>query len=144
MKFWQHSRKLITALMMVLVVTVATACTSAPPADRANQLPAAGNSQLYAQLERGNSSAGQQYGDWVVQTSRGLIQDSYVRDNNKLGVVVSPQVNPSDVRPLARSLVQGFHRNFPSQDVTVLMYAPDKKLILTAQYDRQSNQVRYQ
>lgn len=144
MKFWQNGRKFVAALMMVLMVTVATACTSAPPANRVNQLPPASNSQLYSQLERGNTSSGQKYGDWVVQASRGLVQDAYVRDNNKLGVVVSPQVNPSDVRPLARSLVQGFQRNFPNQDVSVLVYAPDKQLILTAQSDRRSNQVRYQ
>ncbi|TAG68696.1 MAG: hypothetical protein EAZ25_02145 [Oscillatoriales cyanobacterium] len=31
--------------------------------------------------------------------------------------------------------------NFPNQDLSVLVYAPDKKLILTAKYDQQSNQI---
>jgi hypothetical protein len=66
-----------------------------------------------------------------------------VRDNNKLGVVISPEVRPNEVKPLAKSLAQGFRRNFPNQDLTVLMYAPDKKLILTAKYDTQTNQVEY-
>jgi len=48
------------------------------------------------------------------------------RDNNKLGVVITPQVRPNEVKPLAKSLTQGFHRNFPNQDLNVLMYAPDK------------------
>jgi hypothetical protein len=47
------------------------------------------------------------------------------------------------VKDLAKSLAQGFHRNFPNQDVSVLVYAPDKKLILTAKYDQQSNQIEY-
>jgi hypothetical protein len=98
----------------------------------------------YVQLERGSTAAGQQFGDWVVRTAKGLVQDAYVRDNNKLGVVITPQVKPNEVRDLARSLAQGFHKNFPNQDVSVLMYAPDKKLILTARYDEQSKQIRYQ
>ena len=60
-----------------------------------------------------------------------------MRDNNKLGVVITPKVRTSEVKSLTQSLVQGFHRNFPNQDLTVLVYAPDKKLILTAQYDTQ-------
>jgi hypothetical protein len=79
----------------------------------------------------------------VTRTGKGLIQDAYVRDNNKLGAVITPDVRPNEVKPLAKSLVQGFHKNFPNQDLTVLMYAPDKKLILTAQYDVQTNQIQY-
>jgi hypothetical protein len=67
-----------------------------------------------------------------------------VRDNNKLGVVISSQVRPNEVKDLAKSLTQGFHKNFPNQDLTVLIYAPDKKLILTTKYDTQSNQIEYQ
>ena len=72
-------------------------------------------------MERGNSVAGQQFGDWVVSTSQGLITDSYVRDNNKLGVVISSQVKPTEVKTLAKALTMGFHKNFPNQDLTVLM-----------------------
>jgi hypothetical protein len=57
--------------------------------------------------------------------------------------VISPKVSPNEVRNLTKSLVQGFHKNFPNQDLTVLVYAPDKQLLLTAQYDVQSNQVQY-
>ncbi len=78
-----------------------------------------------------------------MQTSQGLVQDAYVRDNNKLGVVVCPKVRPNEVRPLAKSLAQGFHKNFPNQDLKVLIYASDKKLILTTEYDIQTNQVKY-
>ena len=61
-----------------------------------------------------------------------------MRDNNKLGVVISRQVSPNEVRPLAKSLAQGFRKNFPNQDLTVLVYGPDKKLILTTKYDVQT------
>jgi hypothetical protein len=141
--FWHKSRKIIAAIVLCLTLTIITACSSAPVAQDVNQLPAA-SGQVYSQLERGNSATGQKFGDWVVQTGNGLISDAYVRDNNKLGVVINRQVQPNEVRPLAKSLLQGFHRNFPNQDLTVLMYAPDKKLILTAQYDEQSRQVQYQ
>ncbi len=87
---------------------------------------------------------GQDFGNWVVTASKGLIKDAYVRDNNKLGVVISSQVRPTEVKDLTKSLAQGFHKNFPNQDLTVLMYAPDKKLILTGRYDSQSNQIEYQ
>ena len=144
MKLLKKSRKLITAIALLLIVTITTACASAPSAEQTTQLPPAGYGQIYSQIERGSTSQGQQFGDWIVQKGQGLIKDAYVRDNNKLGVVITPQVKPNDVRPLAKSLAQGFHRNFPNQDLTVLMYAPDKKLILSAQYDQQSNQIQYQ
>lgn len=143
MSLFQRSRKFFTALALILVIATTTACGTVTQARTTG--PTTVNPSLnYAQLERGNSSAGQEFGAWVVQTAKGLVNDAYVRDNNKLGVVITPKVSPKDVQPLAKSLVQGFRHNFPNQDLTVLMYAPDKKLILKAQYDHQSNQVKYQ
>jgi len=63
-----------------------------------------------------------------------------VRDNNKLGVVITPQVSPNEVKPLAKSLVQGFHKNFPNQDLNVLMYALTK-LILTVSMTLNQNRL---
>lgn len=140
----QQLRRVLTVFVLILVISTTAACSGTVQAKQPTALPAASSTESYAQLERGNSSTGQDFGNWVVQTAKGLVQDAYVRDNNKLGVVIRPQVRPNEVKPLAKSLVQGFHRNFPSQDLTVLMYAPDKKLILTAKYDTQSNQIEYQ
>jgi len=144
MEFLQHGRKALTALVLALVVTFTAACSSAPQASRSLNPSAEQPGIAFSQLERGNSAAGQGFGDWVVEASRGLVRDAYVRDSDKLGAVISSQVRPDEVRPLARSLVQGFHHNFPDRDLTVLMYAPDKQLILTAKYNNQSNQVEYQ
>lgn len=143
MIFLQKTRTFLTALILVVIIAIAPACATVSQA-KTPDFSTTNSRQLYTQLERGNSTAGQKFGDWVVQTSQGLINDAYVRDNNKLGVVISQQVKPNEVRQLARSLAQGFHHNFPDRDATVLVYAPDKKLILTAKYDRQSNQVQYQ
>lgn len=141
----QQFRKILTALILTLVLTTTAACSSAVQAKQpTTSLPAISRSSEYAQLERGNSPVGQEFGNWVVQTAKGIVQDAYVRDNNKLGVVITPQVKPNEVKPLAKSLTQGFHKNFPNQDLTVLVYAPDKKLILTAKYDTQSKQIEYQ
>jgi hypothetical protein len=142
--FWQRSRQIVAAVVLFLTLTITTACASAPAAKDVSQLPIGTRNEIYSQIERGNSLAGQRFGDWVVQTSQGLISDAYVRDNNKLGVVINKSVQPDEVRPLAKSLVQGFHHKFSDQDLTVLMYAPDKKLILTAKYDDQSHQVQYE
>ncbi|MDZ4875562.1 MAG: hypothetical protein CLLPBCKN_004958 [Chroococcidiopsis cubana SAG 39.79] len=137
-------RKIATVLLLVLFVTTTTACSSAVQAKQpTTMLPTASRSADYLQIARGNTQAGQDFGSWVVQTARGMVKDAYVRDNNKLGVVISPEVRPNEVKPLAKSLAQGFRRNFPNQDLTVLMYAPDKKLILTAKYDTQTNQIEY-
>jgi len=142
---FQRSRKFLTALILVLVLTVSTACSAGPTATLDRSGPAAATPQAaYQQLERGNSAAGQNFGDWVVKTANGLVKDAFVRDENKLGVVISPQVRPNEVKPLARSLVQGFQRNFPNRDLTVLIYAPDKNRILTARYNHQSRQIEYQ
>jgi hypothetical protein len=145
MNLLQQSRKLITTLLLIVVITFTSACNSGTVAqlDRNTNQPAISQGTPYAALERGNSESGQNFGNWVVQASKGLVQDAYVRDNNKLGIVISPQVRPNEVRTLTKSLVQGFHKNFPNQDLTILVYAPDKQLILTAQYDVQSNQVQY-
>ncbi|OUL32090.1 hypothetical protein [Nostoc sp. 106C] len=141
----QQSRKILMAGILILVLTITTACGGSNVAqlDRTTSTPAIGRDVTYTELERGNSPSGQNFGNWVVQTSNGLIKDAYVRDNNKLGIVISPQVRPQEVRPLAKSLVQGFRKQFPNQDLTVLVYAPDKKLILTAKYDTQTSQVQY-
>lgn len=141
---FQQIRRVLTVFVLALVISTTAACSGTVQAKQPTALSAASSTESYAQLERGNSSTGQDFGNWVVQTAKGLVQDAYVRDNNKLGVVIKPQVRPNEVKPLAKSLVQGFHRNFPSQDLTVLMYAPDKKLVLTAKYDTQSNQIEYQ
>jgi hypothetical protein len=74
--------------------------------------------------------------DWVVQTTEGLIQEVSVHDNDKLEVVLTPQVRPQEVQPLMRLLVRGFQHSFPNQDLTVLMYSPNKRLILTARVDK--------
>lgn len=145
MMMLKQSRKLLTTLVLIVVLMISTACSSGTltQSDRTTSSPAIGRNVTYSELERGNTPTGQSFGNWVVQTSRGLVQDAYVRDNNKLGVVISPQVNPNDVKPLAKSLTQGFRKNFPDQNLTVLVYGPDKKLILTAKYNSQTNQIQY-
>ncbi|HYW22153.1 MAG TPA: hypothetical protein VE956_23135 [Nodularia sp. (in: cyanobacteria)] len=144
MNLLKQGRKIATAFILILVLTITTACGggTVTEVDR-TATPAIGRDVTYSQLERGNTTTGQSFGDWVVQTSRGLVKDAYVRDNNKLGVVISPEVSPKEVRPLAKSLVQGFQKNSPNQNLTVLVYSPDKKLILTTQYDSATNQIQY-
>lgn len=144
MKLFQTSRKLLIALSLVLMLVVTTACGADTAKRPQASLPTAITEKGYAQLERGNSDAGQNFGTWVVEASKGLVKDAYVRDNNQLGVVISPQVRPAEVKDLAKSLAQGFRKNFPDRDLKVLMYAPDKQLILTAVYDTQSKQVEFQ
>jgi hypothetical protein len=145
MILFQQSRKILATFVLITVMIITTACGGGAVSqlDRPTTPSAIGRDVTYAELERGNTSNGQSFGNWVVQTSQGLIQDAYVRDNNKLGVVISSKVRPTEVRPLAKSLVQGFHKNFPKQDLKVLIYAPDKQLILTTEYDTQTNQVKY-
>lgn len=139
MAFILKFRSAVLGLVLALILVTSTACGTVTQATQS-----APSRAQYTQIERGNTSTGQDYGAWVVQTAKGLVQDAYVRDNNKLGVVVTPQVKPSEVRPLARSLAEGFRKNFPNRDLTILMYAPDKQLILTARYDDQSRQIQYQ
>lgn len=143
MRFLAKTQKILTALMLVVIMTAVAACGGGPRVDQTGELPQTADTAVYPALQQGNTAAGQNFGSWVTQTAKGLVQDAYVRDNNKLGVVISPKVRPNEVRPLARSLAEGFHQSFPGQDLTVLMYAPDKKLIMTAEYDHQSNQITY-
>ena len=142
MQILRHARTAIIAIALMLVLTFTTACGSAPT--QSSSPVKLNQSSDYSQIARGNSTSGQDFGNWVMQTSKGLIKDAYVRDGNKLGVVISSQVLPTDVKSLTQSLTQGFRNTFPNQDLTVLIYAPDKKLVLTARYDYQSKQIDYQ
>ncbi|WNZ27404.1 hypothetical protein HJG54_31465 [Leptolyngbya sp. NK1-12] len=144
MNLFHRIRGVLVALSLVFILTVTSACAGAVQTDRTSYQPSGTASSSYNQLERGDTAVGQNFADWVVQTAHGLVKDAYVRDDDKLGVVISPQVKPNEVRNLARSLAQGFHRNFPNRDLNVLMYAPDKKLILKARYDSTTKQIEYQ
>jgi hypothetical protein len=144
MNFWQKLCKYSLIALLFAMFSFTTACsTVAPPAPKVNAPVSTNLSSKYGQLMRGSSVKEQGFGDWVIEASRGLVSDAFVRDNNKLGVVISPQVRPNEVKDLAKSLTQGFHKSFPGQDLTVLMYAPDKKLILTSLYDAQSKQIDF-
>ncbi len=134
----RYIRTTLIALSLVFLLVTNTACSGAVQATQPTALPI-----ISSQLERGDTASGQNFGNWVVQTSHGLIQDAYVRDNNKLGVVISPDIRPNEVRSLTKSLLQGFHKNFQGRDLAVLVYAPDKKLILTANYDDSTRQINY-
>jgi len=140
MTFLNRIRRGAIALCLGVILLATGACSAAPT----SQNPALPASSGYSQLERGDTRAGEQYGQWVVRTARGLIDDAYVRDNDKLGVVISPEVNPREVTDLARSLMQGFHNKFPGRDLKVLVYAPDKELILSANYDDTTRNIEYQ
>ncbi|WP_013321584.1 hypothetical protein [Gloeothece verrucosa] len=137
-------RTTVITLSLVLILLITTTACGGSKVQAYTTSPSLPSTSTYSQLERGNTSAGQNYGNWVIQTASGLVRDAYVRDNDKLGVVLSPDVRPNDVRPLAKSLLQGFQKNFPNHDLTVLVYAPDKKLILTAKYDDSTRQIAYQ
>ncbi len=126
-KHLKKIRHFAITTLLVLIVATTTACSSSTTATIPSQT--LDRTSAYTQLERGDSVAGQQFGDWVVSTSKGLISDSFVRDNNKLGVVISEKVKPTEVKTLAKALTMGFHQNFPNQDLTILMYAPDKERI---------------
>lgn len=139
MSFLRSIRSAVIALSLVLILLTTSACSGTTQAVQ----PGSNATVAYSQLERGNTTVGQTFGNWVVQTAHGLVQDAYVRDNDKLGVVISSKVHPNEVRPLAKSLVQGFQKNFPNRDLAVLMYAPDKKLILTAKYSDSTHQIEY-
>lgn len=142
MNILQHLRKSVIALSLVFLLFTTAACGAAVQ-DRTSALPGSSQTALYDQLSHGDTAKGQSFGNWVVQTSQGLIKDAYVRDNDKLGVVISSQVRPAEVKSLAKSLVQGFHQSAPNRNLTVLVYAPDKELILTARYNTLTNQVEY-
>jgi hypothetical protein len=137
-------RKVLVAFSVVLLLVTTAACGTVPSSNTPTAVLKPGQTLSYSQLERGNTSAGQDFGTWAVQTAKGLIQDAYVRDDNKLGVLISSQVKPNEVKPLAKSLVQGFHHNFPNRNLSVFMFAPDKSIILTARYNDQSHEIQYQ
>jgi hypothetical protein len=146
--FSQNFSKLASTLALIFILTFTTACGGVSSQTNQTNSPVKFNQanqvDKYGQLAKGNSTQGQDFGEWVIKTSSGMIDDAYVRDNNKLGVVISPKVAPTDLKTLAKSLVQGFRLSFPDQDLMVLMYSPNKKLLLTTRYDTQAKQIEYE
>lgn len=139
-----HLRKILVTLSLILVLITTSACGAVSQTDRISSSPRDNTAISSGKVERGDTRTSQEFGDWVVKTGRGLVQDAYVRGGDKLGVVISSDVRPAEVKSLARSLVQGFQHQAPNRDLTVLMYAPDKKLILTAKYNNSTNEINYQ
>ncbi|HEY9295883.1 MAG TPA: hypothetical protein VIQ31_05830, partial [Phormidium sp.] len=78
MQFLQQSRKILTALTLALILTITTACSGGSPTTQSPQLPSASKTS-YNQIERGSTTSGQEFGNWVVRQSKGLVQDAYVR-----------------------------------------------------------------
>lgn len=73
----------------MLVLVVATTTTACSNSTATLPSPTMDINSAYTQLERGDSVEGQKFGDWIVSTSQGMVSDSFVRDDNKLGVVIS-------------------------------------------------------
>jgi len=80
MNIFRYARTTIVAIALLLVLTFTTACGSTQSSNpvKLNQ------SSDYSQIARGNSAAGQDFGNWVVQTSKGLIMDAYVWTLDKI------------------------------------------------------------
>jgi hypothetical protein len=81
----QQSRKMIAGLLLVLMLAVTTACSPSISAQKPTDVPVAigGSQGYYAQLERGNTVAGQDFGQWVTKTAKGLVQDAYQGTGSK-------------------------------------------------------------
>lgn len=143
MQVFQQFRRLIIAFCLGVVLLTTSACAGATQASTPTiEQPRLGGTP--SGIERGTTPAGQAYGDWLVQSSKDVVTDAYVRDGNQVGVVIDPKVKPNQVRSLARSVAQSFRQNFPDRDLTVRMYAPDKTLILTARYSNATQQIEYE
>ena len=65
----QQLRRILTALVLVLVLTTTAACSSAVQAKQPT-IPTVSHSTDYGQLARGNSTTWQDFGNWVVQTAK--------------------------------------------------------------------------
>ena len=74
-------RGILTAFVLILVMTT-TAAYSGIQAQLSSNLPVMSRGSEFAQLDLGNTEAGHDFGNWVVQTASGLLQDADVRDNS--------------------------------------------------------------
>ncbi|MGH2412675.1 MAG: hypothetical protein ACRDEA_03055, partial [Microcystaceae cyanobacterium] len=74
MKISLRTRQVLTAFVLVCVLAFTTACSGvAARSPQANSPTSIERSLEYGQLARGDSAAGQEFGDWVVEASKGLI-----------------------------------------------------------------------
>lgn len=65
MSVFQQFRKFLTAIVLVLVLTTTAACSSAVQARQpSTNIPTISRTGEYAQLARGNSTTGQEFGNW--------------------------------------------------------------------------------
>lgn len=78
----QQFRQIVTAFVLILVLTTTAAYSGIQAKQPTSNLPVISRGLEYAQLELGNSEAGQDFGNWVVKTASGLLQDADARDNS--------------------------------------------------------------
>lgn len=135
MSLLQCSRRFLITLTFAILVLGLIATTPRLAQAGETTTVAIVSSRVYGQLERGNPASDQDYSQWIVQVTQGLIQKATVRDNDTLEVVLAPQVRPKQVQPLIRSLARSFERSLPGRDLKVLIYSPNQQLALTARVD---------
>ncbi|MDF5717687.1 MAG: hypothetical protein PUP93_28425 [Rhizonema sp. NSF051] len=82
MNIIQQCHQILTAFVLILVLTTTAAYSGIQAKQPTSNLPVISRGLEYAQLELGNTEAGQDFGNWVVQTASGLLQGADVRDNS--------------------------------------------------------------
>jgi hypothetical protein len=68
MNIFHYVRKTLLVLALMVLLTFTSAC-GASQTKTSNPVMTNQNSE-YGQLERGNSTAGQDFGDWVLKTGK--------------------------------------------------------------------------
>lgn len=70
-----RTRQVLASLVLVCMLAFTTACSTVATRSPQADYPAVERSVEYGQLARGDSATGQEFGNWVVQASKGLRGD---------------------------------------------------------------------
>jgi len=101
-----------------------------------------GNEQM---SRRGNTAEGAAFADYVVGTDpqHKFVKDAFVRDNQTLGVIVSPNMTRAQVQEAMGSLMRGMQQRFSKYPLNVVAYYESGDEMARTVFDGQNTNTQW-
>jgi len=143
-------KRLVVACLSLLMVVLA-ACGSSSTATQTapvnDPLPPGNYGGAYASgTATGDTQAGADFARWVIDQDpqHQYMTDAVVRNEQTLGVKVTPTATKADVQKLLEALASGMSRTFPGKALTINAFYQSGNKLAEAHYDPSTQNVSVQ
>jgi len=148
----RNSIQIFIALALILVLGAGCASTSGSTSSGTTSSGGGTTTQQQSGSTYGSGTAtgdtqeGANFAQWVLEQDpqHQLITDAVVRNNQTLGVKVTPTATKGDIRNLMVALAQGMAKTFPGTPLRVEAFYQSGDKLAEANYDPNTNQVNVQ